>query len=328
VVPETATPSPPTLCVLVPCFNEVEVLEDTALRLSDLMDRWRQSGLVSQDSFVLFVDDGSEDKTWDIIRSLVSEVNNFAGLRLGMNAGHQAALSAGFQAALPFCELFVSIDADLQDDPTTIEVMLSKVSEGAEVVLGVRSDRTTDSFYKRASASLFYRLSQSLGVPTVRHHADFRMMTTGVVQRILASRERKIYWRAASLTVTQRVAIVEYARQERPKGRSKYTGRKMLTLALGALTSWSSAPLRVISLVGIFVSSLSFLALIYVLLSFLMGRTVSGWVSLASSVYFLFGVTIFALGTLGEYLKQVLEQVRGRPPFHISERVGLRKSSD
>jgi len=328
VVPETETSSAPTLCVLVPCFNEVEVLEDTALRLGHLMQQWQRSGLVSLDSFVLFVDDGSEDKTWDIIRSLVSEVNNFAGLRLGMNAGHQAALSAGFQAAVPFCDLFVSIDADLQDDPATIEAMLSKVSEGAEVVLGVRSDRAIDSFYKRASASVFYRLSQSLGVPTVRHHADFRMMTSGVVQHILASRERKIYWRAAALTVTQRVATVEYSRQERLKGSSKYTGRKMLTLALGALTSWSSAPLRAISLVGVFVSSLSFIALIYVLLSFLAGRTVTGWVSLAASVYFLFGVTIFALGTLGEYLKQVLEQVRGRPAFHISEQVGLRKSSD
>ena len=312
----------PKLCIVCPCLNEAEVIQETAFRLSAVLDRLQGRGLISSESMLLFVDDGSEDDTWKLIQELSGRMGHIFGVRLGVNAGHQVALRAGFEWTLERSDLFVSIDADLQDDPDAIEAMVREIGEGAEVVLGVRSNRSSDSFFKRWSASLFYRVSELFGVPTVRHHADFRMMTRATVRRILASGEREIYWRAAALTVTRQVATVEYARQVRQGGETKYSARKMWRLAFGALTSWSSTPLRVITAAGFYVSALSLISLLYVLIGFTSGNAVPGWVSLAASIYFLFGITLFALGTLGEYLKQVLEQVKGRPPFHIVDQVG------
>lgn len=324
---ETGRPllSPPRLCVVVPCFNEDEVLYATASRLRLVIEGLAEEGLIARKSFIFFVDDGSEDQTWEQIRDLSESSEVYSGLRLGVNAGHQMALRAGFSEALPIADLFVSIDADLQDDPDVLKSMVEHVLDGAEVVLGVRSDRSSDSFAKRTTAGLFYRISEFLGVPTVRHHADYRMMSRHALTRLLASQEREIYWRASSLTVSKKIATVEFSRHERLHGSSKYTGRKMWGLALNAVISWSSRPLRAISLLGLGVSALSLCALLYVMLSLLSGKVVTGWVSLAASMYFLFGVSLLALGAVGEYLRQVLDQVKGRPLFHIADRAGPRR---
>jgi len=309
------------LCIVVPCFDESEVIRVSARHLQRILECCVDRGLAARESFILLVDDGSVDKTWDIIKELHAASSCIDGIRLARNSGHQDALYAGLSEAIGRADFLVTIDADLQDDPEAIFEMLEKANSGAEVVLGVRSSRASDSLPKRLFAGAFYRGARALGVPTVPHHADFRLVTSVALARMLATNERRIYWRAAALTVSDQVETVSYARRERSAGVSKYPANKMLKLAIEAVLSWSSVPLRAMSLLGLAVAFASFLAIIYVVLSLLLDRIVEGWVSVTASLYFLAGVILLGIGTLGEYVHQILIQVKGRQTFFVSERL-------
>jgi glycosyltransferase involved in cell wall biosynthesis len=312
---------PPVLAVVVPCFNEEAVLPETARRLSEHLDTLTRDRLIDARSVIVFVDDGSLDRTWQIVEELSLGSPRIAGLKLSRNQGHQNALLSGLLTAAG--DVLITIDADLQDDPAAIREMLLANRAGADIVYGVRSSRAIDSIFKRMTAKCYYKLLKLLGADVIFNHADFRLMSRRAVESLRDFGEVNLFLRGIIPQLGFRTAIVEYDRQARLAGESKYSIRQMLSLAFEGLTSLSTRPLRWITFLGLWVSMLSFVLGAWALGITLSGTaTAPGWASTVVPLSFLSGIQLFSLGVIGEYLGKVYLEIKRRPRFIVERMIG------
>ena len=310
----------PRLGIVVPCFNEEEVLPETALRLTELLQRMMTEGHVAAGSQIVFVDDGSRDRTWQMIEELASTDARVGGIKLSRNRGHQNALLAGLYTC--DADVLLSVDADLQDDIQVIPEMVKAHARGAQIVYGVRNDRSSDGFFKRASAQGFYRIINALGAESIYNHADFRLMSRRAIEALKSFREVNLFLRGMVPLIGFKSAIVYYSRSERFAGESKYPLRKMIALALDAVTSFSIAPLRFITGIGFLVFLLSIGMGVWTLwVKLFTTHAVPGWASTMLPIYFLGGIQILCIGVLGEYLGKVYQETKGRPRYIIEKHV-------
>ena len=305
------------LALVVPCYNEEEVLEISAKELKRVLTDLIEKKKISEDSFVLFVNDGSKDKTWELIEKEHKESNMICGLKLAGNVGHQFALTAGLIAAKDMADITVSIDADLQDDTSVIEEMIDKYHEGKDIVYGVRNDRTKDSWFKRTTAQGFYKVMDVMGVKTVYNHADFRLMSKRAVEHFSQYGETNLYLRGMMPLIGYETDCVYYERKERVAGESKYPLKKMLALAWNGITSISVKPISMITGLGFLIIVLCILAAIYAFVSYFCGNVQPGWTSLILSIWFLGGVQLIAIGMIGQYIGKIYIEVKHRPRYNI-----------
>ena len=315
--------SQPVLAMVVPCYNEEEVLEDTTDQLVALLKDLIREGLVSNRSFIVFVDDGSRDSTWKMIEEQSRKIPYITGVKLAANAGHQNALLAGLNSVIDRCDCSVSLDADLQDDPAVIRDFVLQYQDGHDVVYGVRNSRETDTFFKRSTAKAFYKLMIKMGVNIVNDHADFRLMSNRALKNLSEFKEVNLFLRGLVPLVGLKSTKVYYKRQERMAGESKYPLKKMLAFSLDGITSFSITPIRLVTLMGITISLLSILAGVYALFSKLFGVTVSGWTSIILSIWFLGGIQLISLGLIGEYIGKIYKEAKHRPKYFIEQKIGL-----
>ena len=308
------------LAIVVPCYNEEEVFSFCKESLLNVLFDLIKKDKISKDSFILFVDDGSKDSTWSLIKSAFKENKNIYGLKLSNNAGHQNALMAGLMSCKDICDITISIDADLQDNPSTIEDMVDKYNnENCEVVYGVRSKRETDTFFKRTTAQAFYKLMSALGAKSVYNHADYRLLSKKALMALSEYKEQNLYLRGIVPLIGFKSDSVFYERTARLAGESKYPFKKMLKFAINGITSFSSKPLVLITVLGATIIFLSIVALIYALLSYFLGHTEPGWASLILSIWFLGGVQLFCIGLVGQYVGKIFEETKRRPRYNIEE---------
>ncbi|KRM84729.1 glycosyltransferase family 2 protein [Liquorilactobacillus vini] len=305
------------LTIVVPAFNEEEVLPTTIQILSKIENQLIEKKLLDRASNILIVDDGSVDRTWQIIEQEHQIRKNIAGIRFSRNFGHQNALVAGMKAASKTAKLIVTIDADLQDDPHKIGDMIDKFFQGADIVLGVRNNRSADTWFKRSSANCFYKFLNLIGVKLVPNHADFRLMSQRAVQTFLQYRERNLFIRGIIPLLGFKTAKVFYKRSPRLAGKSKYPLKKMLAFAWDGITSFSVAPVRLILILGILASSWGIVMLSYSLITKFLGLTVHGWSSLMISIWILGGLQMISLGIIGEYIGKITLEVKQRPRYII-----------
>lgn len=305
------------LYIIVPCYNEEEVLPETARRLDEKLARLTGDGQIAQESRVVFVDDGSKDRTWEIISSLHTQNARFGGVKLSRNEGHQNALLAGLLTTQDEADWFITMDADLQDDIDAIDRFLEKAREGCEVVYGVRSSRESDTFFKRESALTFYRVMKAMGVDLVYNHADYRLMSRRAVQALGQFREVNLFLRGIVPLVGFKSATVAYERHERFAGESKYPLRKMLAFALEGVTSFSIKPIRCITILGLVIFLVSIVILIYSLAVHLFGRTTVGWTSTVTSIWAIGGLQILSIGVIGEYIGKIYLESKARPKYFV-----------
>lgn len=314
------------LMIVVPCFNEQEVLCDTAKQLTEVIENLTKKGKITQNSGILFVNDGSRDKTWELITE-ANKTNKYVyGLNLAANVGHQNALLAGLNTVKDICDIAISIDADLQDDINVIEQMVDKYYEGAEIVYGVRNDRKSDSFFKRFTAQSFYRFMSLMGVDTVYNHADFRLMSKPALNQLSAYGERNLFLRGIVPKIGYKTDFVYYARKPRTAGESKYSLKKMLSFALEGITSFSIKPIKLVAALGAVIILCTVIAFIYTLISYFAGHTVAGWSSLMISIWFLGGVQLFSIGIVGQYVGKTYIETKQRPRYNIKEFLDNEKS--
>jgi glycosyltransferase involved in cell wall biosynthesis len=310
----------PRMGIVVPCFNEEEVLPETARRLTALLEAMMTHGHVAAGSQVVFVDDGSRDRTWEMIEGLANSDTRVGGIKLSRNRGHQNALLAGLYTC--DTDVLLSVDADLQDDIQVIPEMVQAYARGVQIVYGVRNDRTSDGFLKRATAQGFYRVISALGAESVYNHADFRLMSRRAVEALKGFREVNLFLRGMVPLIGFKSAIVYYTRSERFAGESKYPLRKMIALALDAVTSFSIAPLRFITGLGFLVFLLSAAMGMWTLwVRLFTDRAVPGWTSTLLPIYLLGGIQILCTGVLGEYLGRVYQETKARPRYIIEKHV-------
>jgi len=310
----------PTLAIVIPCYNEEEVLPETARRLDILLATLVGDGRVAPNSHVCFVDDGSADRTWPIIRGLSQRSAKFGGIRLSRNRGHQNALLAGLLSVRG--DVIISVDADLQDDLNAMDTMLCEAAAGADVVYGVRSARITDTKMKRTTAQLYYRLLRWLGVEIVFDHADFRLLTRRAVEALRQFPESNLFLRALIPQLGFEARIVAYERAERFAGASKYPIRKMLALAIEGVTSFSTRPLRIVTILGCAMSAFAVALTVWAILMTLVFRTtIPGWASTVIPIYLVCGVQLLSLGIIGEYVGKIYLETKRRPRFTIAERL-------
>jgi len=308
----------PKLAIVAPCYNEEEVLPETIRRLLALLERMEASGLVGGDSALYFVDDGSRDNTWSIIRESASRDSRIHGIKLAHNQGHQNALLAGLFSAEG--DAIVSIDSDLQDDIMVIWQMTEHYLAGFDIVYGVRSSREIDTFFKRTTAQAYYRLMKALGVDLVYNHADYRLMSRRAIEGLKGYHEVNLFLRGIVPILGFRTASVFYQRKERFAGESKYPLRKMMALAINGITSFSVVPLRMITWLGLLVSIGSLGMVVWILIGkFLMDSTIPGWASSVIPIYFLGGVQLLSMGILGEYISKIYLETKRRPRYLIEE---------
>ena len=308
----------PILYIVVPCYNEEEVLRETNSRLTALLRRLVDEGKVSADSRVMYVNDGSRDRTWELIRQFHDE-GTVRGVNLAGNVGHQHALLAGMTVAKDLCDVLVSIDADLQDDIEAIPAMLARFADGCDIVYGVRKERKTDTFFKRNTALAFYKLMRALGVKSVYNHADYRLMSKRAVEQLCRYKERNLFLRGIVPLVGYRTDTVYYDRSARLAGESKYPFSKMLNFAIDGITSFSVKPLRLIVAIGIAMVIMSLAIFVYVLTAYAQDNVVPGWSSLMISIWFVGGCTLISLGVVGEYIGKIYIEVKERPQYNIEE---------
>lgn len=325
----------PQLAIVVPCYNEEEMLPITSEALRASLDDLFSKGLISNDSFVLFVDDGSKDKTWELISAECGKYpTQIYGLKLAGNVGHQFALTAGLLTAKDCSDVTISIDADLQDDVHVFDDMLKKFHEGCDIVYGVRNSRKKDTFFKRTTAQGFYKLMNSMGVKTIYNHADFRLMSKRSLEAFAKYPERNLFLRGIVPLIGFKTDCVYYERLERVAGESKYPLKKMLALAIEGITSFSVKPISFITGFGIMIVVLSFLALIYVLVSYILGlfgiwpETEPGWASLMLSIWFIGGIQLISIGLIGQYIGKIYVEVKQRPRYHIETFLSAAKDSE
>ena len=310
----------PRLFIIVPCYNEEEVLPLTAPVFLEKITTLAEKGKIAENSRVLFVNDGSRDRTWQIIQELAGKDEHYLGIAQSRNRGHQNAVLAGLMEVKDACDITVTIDADGQDDINAIDAMVDAYLDGCEVVYGVRSSRETDTFFKRFTAQSFYRLLAGLGAEVIYNHADYRLISSRVLKEFANFHEVNLFLRGLVPLVGFKSTTVEYARHERLAGKSHYPLKKMLALAMDGVTSLSVKPLHLIMSFGIIVAMISFVGCIWALVTALCGRSVAGWASMTCIICFVSGVQLISLGIIGEYIGKIYLETKQRPRYIISER--------
>lgn len=305
------------LAIVVPCYNEEEMLPLTTKELTGVLSDLITKQKIASDSYILYVDDGSKDSTWELIRKFHEEEKKVFGLKLAGNVGHQNALTAGMLNAMEHADIMISIDADLQDDTAVMEEMVDKFHEGKDIVYGVRNDRKKDSFFKRTTAQLFYKVMAAFGVKTVYNHADYRLMSKRALQEFSKYQEINLYLRGVMPLIGYETDCVYYERKERVAGESKYPLKKMLALAWNGITSFSVKPIDFITALGGFLIFLCVIAAVYALVSYCNGHTVPGWTSLILSIWFLGGMQLVAIGMIGQYIGKIYIEVKHRPRYNV-----------
>ena len=311
-----------TLYIVVPCYNESEVLPETCKRLTEKLNRLVDTKSVSQDSKIMFVDDGSKDNTWQMIEEYHSQYTCVTGLKLSRNRGHQNALLAGLMTAKEQADIVISMDADLQDDIDAVDAFIEKYKEGNDVVYGVRSSRKTDTFFKRFTATSFYKLMQFFGAEIVYNHADYRLMSRRALEALEEFRETNLFLRGIVPLIGFKSESVYYVPNERFAGQSKYPLKKMLGFAAEGIFSFSVKPIRMIRTIGLIIFAVSIVMLIYSLVSFIVNVTVPGWTSILFSVWALGGLQLLAIGIIGEYIGKIYLETKQRPKFIIDKYLG------
>lgn len=307
------------LFLVIPCYNEEEVLPETSSRLLDKYTKLIEEGKISPDSRICFVNDGSKDKTWDIITDLNSQNPIFRGINLARNRGHQNALLAGLMTVKDECDAAISLDADLQDDINAIDEMVDKYLEGYDVVYGVRSSRKTDTAFKRSTALAFYKLMKLMGVDMVYNHADYRLMSRRALDGLEEFEEVNLFLRGIVPLIGYKSTQVEYERGERFAGESKYPLKKMLSFAFEGITSLSVKPIRMICTIGLLMFGVSLGILIYSIIRYFTGDTIRGWASIAVSIWAIGGLQLLAIGIIGEYIGKIYLETKHRPRFIIEK---------
>ena len=320
-----------TLYIVVPCYKEQEVLPETSRRLREKLITLEESGKISRDSRVMFVNDGSADETWPIIRRLhEQEPEYFSGVNLSRNRGHQNALLAGLMTAMNRADMIISMDADLQDDINAVDAMVDAYHEGYEVVYGVRSKRETDTFFKRFTAEGFYKVMRALGVDIVFNHADYRLMSRRAVEGLSQFSEVNLFLRGIVPQIGYRWTTVTYERAERFAGESKYPLKKMLAFAADGITSFSVKPIRLVFSAGVIVFLVSLIMFIYAIIVKATGHSETGWASLMASIWMLGGIQLLGLGIVGEYIGKIYNETKRRPRFIIEsvlDKAGAKKEA-
>ncbi len=307
------------LYLVIPCYNEEEVLPETAARLKEKVASLISKGKIDKDSRIVFVNDGSKDRTWEIIASLHKENSVFSGINLSRNRGHQNALLAGLMTVMEYADMAISMDADLQDDINAIDEMIDKYLSGIDIVYGVRSSRAKDTFFKKVTAEGFYRLMNSMGVNTVFNHADYRLMSKRALKGLSEFREVNLFLRGIVPMIGYSTDVVYYERGERFAGESKYPLGKMISFAVEGITSLSIKPIRMITFLGFFIFLVSIGILIYSLVRHFMGATIVGWTTLMVSVWAIGGLILLSLGVVGEYIGKIYLETKARPRFLIEQ---------
>ncbi len=308
------------LYLVIPCYNEQEVLPETSKQLLEKMTNLIKKEKISEESKIMFVNDGSKDKTWEIIEKLHAENNIFQGVCLSRNKGHQNALLAGLMTAKEYCDAAISLDADLQDDIDAIDGMVDKFNnENCDIVYGVRSSRETDTFFKKFTAEGYYKVMKMLGADIVFNHADYRLMSKRALDNLEDFKEVNMFLRGIVPMIGYKSDKVYYSRKERFAGESKYPLKKMLAFAWEGITSLSTKPIRMITTLGVVVMIIAVIILIYSLVRFFMGATISGWTSTMVSIWFLGGLNLFAVGMIGEYIGKVYLETKERPKYIIEK---------
>lgn len=305
------------LAIVSPCYNEQEILPDSARRLIQVMDDLVEKGKITSDSFILFVNDGSRDNTWEIISRLYASESYICGLNLAGNVGHQNAIMAGMMAAKDRCDAVITIDADLQDDLNAIEEMVDRYAEGYDVAYGVKVCREADSFLKRNTAVAFYKLQSLLGVKAVCNHADFRMLSRRALEQLSHFEERNLYLRGIIPMLGFNSITVDDVISERSAGQSKYTLGKMLALAMDGITSFSTKPITLIFGAGFLFLLISIVMSVYALVSYLSGSVVPGWTSLMLSLWFIGSIILLSIGIIGQYIGKIYIEIKKRPRYTI-----------
>lgn len=310
----------PTLYIVIPCYNEQEVLPITAPEFLQEIRKLQKNEMISEESRILFIDDGSKDNTWSIISDLAKKDKTYCGIRQSRNRGHQNAVLAGLMEAKGKCDITISIDCDGQDDINAMDDMVKAYLDGCEVVYGVRSSRKTDTFFKRFTAESFYKFLNMMGAEVVYNHADYRLISSRVLEEFSNFKEVNLFLRGMVPLVGFKSTSVYYERHERIAGESHYPLKKMLALAFNGITSLSVKPLSMITGFGLTVSFLSFLGVLWAIIAQLVGNTVTGWASIICIVCFMGGIQLVCLGVIGEYIGKIYMEVKGRPRYIISER--------
>ncbi|QCT71585.1 glycosyltransferase family 2 protein [Eubacterium maltosivorans] len=308
---------PKTLYLVIPCYNEEQVLNITAETLKDKIENLKERNIISKESRILFVNDGSKDQTWSIIERLCNKNSLYQGIKLSRNEGHQNAVLAGLMTAKAYCDMAISLDADLQDDIDVIDQFVDEYYDGNDIVYGVRSKRDADTFFKRFSAESFYKLLKSFGVEIVYNHADYRLMSKRALEGLAQFKEVNLFLRGIVPLIGYPSSVVTYERHERFAGESKYPLKKMLSLAFDGITSFSIKPIRMISIVGVVSFLVSVGILVYSLIMNYLGQTITGWTSLACSIWALGGVQLLAIGIIGEYIGKIYNETKERPKYFI-----------
>lgn len=316
--------SPPVLAIVVPCYNEQEVFLSTERQLRTLIERMEGEKTVALGSFVVYVDDGSKDSTWELISEAAAKYPGIVkGVKLGHNAGHQNALLSGLEAVKDMCDAAITIDADLQDDIEAIPRMVEEYEKGNEIVYGVRDSRETDTWFKRTTAHCFYRLMTRIGVESIDNHADFRLMSQRAVKELLRYKEDNIFLRGVVARIGLRHSQVKYDRKRREAGTSKYPLRKMLNFSISGITSFSIAPVRMVFSLGILFMIVAFCIFVYVICRYITHQVIVGWSSLILSIWFCTGVLLISLGIIGEYVGKIFLEVKERPRYVVEKKIGF-----
>lgn len=309
----------PKIAIVLPCYNEQEIIEYTTTKLNAFIEDLIERDKIDVESFLCFVNDGSIDKTWERLVELKQGNKQITLVKLSTNFGHQAALLAGLSVSKSKCDCAITIDADLQDNYLVIEDMINKFQDGVEIVYGIRKKRESDTFFKRTTAKLFYKLMTMLGAKIIYNHADFRLLSNRAIEYLSSFKEVNIFLRGIVPTVGLSNDVVYYDRIERIAGDTKYPLKKMIAFAFEGITSFSVKPLRMVTLFGSLILLLSFFAGIYVLVSFIKGTTVEGWSSNFISIWFLGGAQLLCIGIIGEYLGKVYKETKKRPIYFIED---------
>lgn len=309
--------SAPKLGIIIPCYNEAEMIQDTVEILSQLVESFIRQELINENSFLLFVDDGSKDKTYTYLKEKRSKYTRI--IKLTKNQGHQYALLAGIHYIHNKVDCAISIDADLQDDLSVIEQMIQKFGKGYHIVCGVRENRDTDSFFKKQSARIFYSMMRLFGIKLIRDHADFRLLSNHAIEEMQKYKEYNLFLRGIFPAINLKLTTIRYTQRKRQKGKTKYNLKRMLSLAIQGVTSFSTAPIRLITFVGIVIFLICIGFSVNVLYIYTQEKTVPGWASITLPLYFLGGVQMFSLGIIGEYIAKIYKETKRRPHYHIEE---------
>lgn len=314
-----ATKKSNILYVVVPCYNESEVLKETTKRLTEKLTQMIKDKHIDKKSKIMYVNDGSKDSTWELITKFNQENNLVTGVNLSKNRGHQNALLAGLMTAKEYADIVISMDADLQDDIEVMDQMVSEYLEGSAIVYGVRNSRKKDTWFKKHTAQMFYKFMKFLGVDVVYNHADYRLMSKRALEELANYKEVNLFLRGIIPLIGFKTSTVYYERQERFAGESKYPLKKMLNFAIEGILSFSVKPLRIITLFGLFISFISFIFLLYVVIGHFITGNVEGWTTIVTLVSFFGGFQIFCIGIIGEYIGKIYSETKQRPRYTIEE---------